>query len=791
MYRNILKKDLKRKKTMNFILLIFITMASMFVSSSASNMISILNGTDTYFKRAELADYFILTAYEEENEAKVLDFLNASPYVSHWNSDELLYVPTENWETENGEAITFQSTPLVMQLDLQGQKFFDSENQEITRIGDNEIYLPLKVMEEKELKTGDSLYLSKDGKKTEFIIAGNCKDALLGADLMGTVRVLVSEKGYEKIEEYSDLKGMVYAVDSEEPEKLADAFNREDIKTQFSDGQSLIKMAYVMDMVIAGLLLVVSICLIIISMVILRFTIVFTLNEEFREIGVMKAIGIPEYHIRGIYIVKYLMIAAVGAGIGFFAGIPFGNLLLAQVSGNIVMEAEGNTWLISLVSALLILLIVVLFCYRCTGRLKKFSPIDAIREGSSGERFTKKGLLRLEKWHGSPVSFLAFNDILSGFRSFAVLLLIFTIGVLLIIIPVNTVNTLTSDRLVNWFGMKDADLCLLNEERDNEIIREQGREGILEDYAEMEEMLEEHGIPARISQECLFRFKVSHGEKSYRTLCIQGNGSTADEYVYEEGSAPEYENEIAITPMTAEHIDAKLGDTVTVAMGEQEKEYMITAYYQSMNNMGDGIRFSEKAEIDYHYAVGTFARQLVYEDNPDKKEREAREKEIAELFPDYDVLGLGEYIGDKMIGESVTSSISDMKQLIVVIIMIINILVTILVSKTFLTKEKGEIGMLKAIGFDNRFLIRWQVLRIGIILVLAVIAGALLSEPVAQISAGKVFEMMGATHIDFVVDPLEVYVIYPLLLLAATLTGAFIAMQQIRGISAQETNNVE
>lgn len=42
MYRNILKKDLKRKKTMNFILLIFITMASMFVSSSASNMISIL-----------------------------------------------------------------------------------------------------------------------------------------------------------------------------------------------------------------------------------------------------------------------------------------------------------------------------------------------------------------------------------------------------------------------------------------------------------------------------------------------------------------------------------------------------------------------------------------------------------------------------------------------------------------------------------------------------------------------------------------------------------------------------
>ena len=53
-----------------------------------------------------------------------------------------------------------------------------------------------------------------------------------------------------------------------------------------------LKITYVMDMIIAGILLVVSICLILISIVILRFTIVFTLNEEFREIGIMKAIGI-------------------------------------------------------------------------------------------------------------------------------------------------------------------------------------------------------------------------------------------------------------------------------------------------------------------------------------------------------------------------------------------------------------------------------------------------------------------------------------------------------------------
>lgn len=789
MFFNILKKDLKRKKTMNIILMIFIAMASMFVSSSVNNMVSILNATDNYFERAELKDYYIIAAYEEKNEQKIQDFLNTNSYVEDWDSEELLSVPVGNWEKEDGKELTLQGAPMVQQMDSEGQKFFNSENQQITHIGENEMYLPLKVMDTNNLKAGDSLYLCKKDEKTEFVIAGSCKDALLGADMMGSVRILVSEEGYEKVKEYSDLKGMIYSVKAEKLEKLEEDFNQEDIKKMFSGNRDLIKMTYVMDMVIAGMLLVVSICLIVISMIILRFTIVFTLNEEFREIGVMKAIGVPETQIRGIYLTKYLMLAIVGAGIGFFAGIPFGKMLLAQVSRNMVMETEGNIWLLSLACAMGILLIVVLFCYRCTGRLKKFSPIDAIREGSNGERFTKKGLMKLEKWHGSPVSFLALNDILSKFRSFVVLLLIFTIGILLIIVPVNTANTLKSDKLVAWFGMQESDICMLNEEEDNRIIREEGRAGIKDNFKEMEEALKKQGIPVKVSQEVHFNFRVSMGEKSYNAFCLQGTGNTAEGYKYEEGTAPKYENEIAMTKMTAGHIGAELGDTVTITMGDEKKEFVITGYFQSMNNMGEGIRFSEKAEVDYSYTSGSFARQLTYTDEPDEKELEARKEKIADLYPEYTVYTCGEYLSDMMGG--ISDTLDTVKQFIVIVIMAINMLVTILVSRTFLAKERGEIGMLKAIGFNNSVLIRWQVLRIGVILVLSVILGALLATPVAQISTGKVFEMMGATHIEFVIKPFEVYVVYPLLVLVATLIGALISMQKIRGISAQETNNIE
>lgn len=774
---------------MNIILLIFIAMASMFVSSSVNNMVSILNATENYFNKAELKDYYIITGYEKKNEEKLQDFLNTDSYVKDWEYKELLSVPATEWEREDGKKLNLQGSTIVQQLDSSGQKFFDSENQEITHIDENAIYLPLKAMKNNNLKTGDSLYLCNKGEKTEFIIAGNCKDALMGADMMGSVRVLVSKEGYEKIGKYADLQGRIYAVTSDKLEKLQDDFYQEDIKTMFSGDRNLIKMTYVMDMVIAGLLLVVSICLIVISMVILRFTIVFTLNEEFREIGVMKAIGVSGFQIRGIYLVKYLMIAVVGAGIGFIAGIPFGKMLLSEVAKNMVMDIGKNTWVLNLGCSMLILLIVVLFCYRCTGKLKKFSPIDAIREGSKGERFKKKGLLRLEKWHGNPASFLAVNDILSGFRSFVVLLLIFTIGILLIIVQVDTINTLKSDELVTWFGMQKSDICMENEKENDRLFSEEGKERIKNSIKEMEGTLKNQGIPANVSQEIQFKFRISKGKKSYNALCLQGMGNTAEGYKYEEGIAPKCENEIAITEVTARHIGARIGDTVTITMGEDKKEFIITGYFQSMNNMGEGIRFSEKTDVDYSYVTGGFARQITYTDEPDAKEKDAREEKIAELYPDYTVYTCGKYISHMLGG--IADTLDSVGQLIVVVIMVINMLVTILVSKTFLAKERGEIGMLKAIGFDNRVLICWQVLRIGIILVLAVVLGSLLATPVAQISSGKVFAMMGATHIEFVTKPLEVYVIYPLLLLVATLAGAFISMQQIHGISAQETNNIE
>lgn len=58
MYLQILKKDLKRKKTMNVILLIFVILAATFIASSANNLITISSAMNRFFEKANVPDYW-------------------------------------------------------------------------------------------------------------------------------------------------------------------------------------------------------------------------------------------------------------------------------------------------------------------------------------------------------------------------------------------------------------------------------------------------------------------------------------------------------------------------------------------------------------------------------------------------------------------------------------------------------------------------------------------------------------------------------------------------------------
>ncbi len=782
MYFTILKKDLKRKKTMNIILLIFVILAATFIASSANNLITVNNALDNFFSKAGTPHYWFASTSAPDIE-RFEDFAGENGY--DYYLLQLIQIDPSNILVED-EKLEYSGTATLSTLG--GTKIFDKNNEEITHINDGEIYVTgfLFQSEENNFHEGGKILISQNGIEKEFIVKGYTKDAILGSSMVGMTRFFVSENdaalfGGEGATLCSTVE--VHTTDTD----YRDKFNALGLNIIMSFDHSMLKMTYLMDILIAAILLVVSLCLILISMVILRFIINFTITEEFREIGVMKAIGIKNGTIRGLYIVKYFAIAVIGTVAGLGLSFPFSRIMLNGISKRIIISGEDN-FLVNIGAAILAGAVVVLFSYLCTRKIRKFFPIDAIRSGETGERFKKKGILRLGKSHMPTIPFMAVNDILSGIKNYVSMIIIFIIGTLLVIIPINTINTLRSDNLITMFNMAKSDHIISQELLFNP--NEDNKAKVELQFAEVREMFAENGIDVDVFQEIMFRSNILKGDKRTNSLSFQGMGQvTTDMYTYIDGTPPQNVHEVALTYLTADQIGAKIGDDVEIKVGEDTRTYTVTAIYQSMNNMGEGVRFHQEAELDYNYAGGSFGIQVNYKDAPDKAALARRKTLLEKLYPDADIYTPGEYI-DYMIGD-VASQLDSMKVLILSIILGINALVAVLMVKSFITKEKGEIALLKAVGFKNNSLTLWQTLRIGIVLLLSVLIGALLSSPLSSLIITPVFRMVGAYSIEFEIRETEVYVVYPLIVLVVTALAAFISAQGLRKISSSEISNNE
>lgn len=789
MYLNILKKDLKRKKAMNIILLLFIILATMFVSSSVNNIVSVTSALDKFFEISEVPDYF-LALKGRETITTMDETLSEISGVTNYGCEKIILAES-NAFTFNEKKIEFKNTSIIMSFEDAQTKYFDLKNKEITQVEESTVVLSGKSIANSDIEVGDILTVTIGKKSLDVKVAQCCKDAVLGSDLMGMARIILNEKDFQYFYSENDdevLYGTLWYINSTDTDTLTKTIN-ETNNVVFNSDKAMLKMAYVLDMIIAGVLLIISVCLILVAFVVLKFTISFTLSEEYREIGVMKAIGIKNTKIRKLYLVKYFSMATVGAFIGFFTSIPFGKMLLDSVSKSIVIKSN-KTILINLICCFSVVFIILLFCYLCTGKVNKFTPIDAIRNGQTGERFRKKSVLRLSKSNARPSFFMALNDILSSPKRYLSVIFTYTLCIMIVLILVNTANTIRSDNLIITFGTHKSDIYLGAETEEIMKAVTLGKRDEFEKITdEVKTNLDEIDIPCECSIELFFKYNLSHGDKRFKSMTLYGFGSTADMYYYHEGTPPQNKNEVAITPLVSEKLDAEIGDTITIKHSSGDKEYIVTAYYQSMNNLGEGVRLHQDAEVDFSEISGALTFQIDYTDSPDKKTAEERMDKIKKIYGQDNVMTAGE-MAETMTG--VADAIEAVKLLTIVLVIIIISLVTILMERSFITKEQGEIATLKAIGFKPSSIVGWHSLRFVLIGIASAIIAIIISTPVTKLSITPIFKMMGAAYgVNYEINHLEVIVIYPLILLVATIISAVLTSLYTKTIKSSELTSIE
>ena len=782
MFWRILKKDLKRKKTMNIILLLFVILSAMFAKASVNNIIAVTGGIEHYFDAADVPDAIV--QFPEGNDAE--EKIALLPFVREVKSEHWLTVFSSKFFKYKGKKLdSFFPPALVISEAEMGINYFDEDNNIIESVDKGCFYATSPFLQNSDIKKGDEFELEVGDSRLTLKFMGCFKNAVSGTDSSSNPMLLIDSADYDYLDKDEALHIMnlkLIFVKTDDVSELKEFVNNYDgTHVQTRDEM---KSIYIYDMLTAYIMMAISVILMFTAFVVLRFTIGFTISEEFREIGVMKAVGISNGSIRSLYIVKYLAISIVGAVIGFFCSIPLSDVMMKSVSKNMVLGIESGS-LMGLISSAAVVLIILLFCYGCTRKVNKLFPIDAVRNGQTGERFRKKSLMHLGRSKLPSTGFMALNDVLSAPKQFSVITVFFALCILMMTIMSNFALTLKSEKILWLFNVPASDAHIMDTETAVKLISNASEhKNIIED---IEKLLAENGMPGKCTTTLGVRSEAVHGDKTAQISFLVTKGDTDETLRMDEGFAPQKNDEIAMTASAMNALDAETGDRITAVINEKEYEFIITGQFSSFiiptAFLYKDFDFGEVPISDFR------GIQIRFDGLADKETVGRNIEKLKELIDSDKVYTTSDFISNFT---GMSDTLNAIKQMMMLITVIVTAMIVVLMERSFISKEKSEIALMKAVGINSGSIITQHTLRFVIVSVIACIISLAVLMPISNLLMNWVCSMIGdVSGVKCAYDPVEIFAVCPAILIGVTVVGSFLTALYTRTIKASDTASIE
>ena len=786
MFWRILKKDLKRKKTMNIILLLFVILCSMFAAAAVNNIIAVTGGIEHYFDAADVPDVSVQMFNSGDNDIE--EKIGELACVREIRTEHWLCVSSSKYFRHNGKKLdNFTNAAYLLSDREMAINYFDENDYIIESVDKGCFYASASFLQDLTIKEGDEVELTVGDSHLTLKFMGQFKGALFNSGKTAATYLIINAADYDYLDEDEATHIMncgQLCINTSEVDEIRDLAKNYD--GVFVSTREESKSIYLYDMLLAYTLMIISVVLMFTGFVVLRFTIGFTISEEFHEIGVMKAVGIDNNSIRSLYIVKYLAIAVIGTLIGYFCSIPLGDMMMKTVSENMVLGSESGAFM-GILSSGLVVIIILLFCYSCTRRVNKLSPIDAVRNGQTGERFRKRSLLRLGRSKLPSTAFLSVNDFLSSPKQFSVITVVFTLCILLMTIMSNFALTLKSEKLLRFFDLPSSEAHIMDTEMIGELMTD------LSDHkriiAQTEKLLADNGMPGKCTMTLGAQLEASHKDKTAKLNFRITKGETTDTLRADKGSPPQKADEIIVTENTLVNLGAEIGDRVTTVINDKEYEFIITGTFSTFVNPTNAAFLYKDFDLGHLPASNVMGVQIHFDGSPDKERINQNIEKLKSLLESDKVYTTSDFINNFT---GMSDTINSIKKIMMILTVIVTAMIVILMERSFIAKEKSEIALMKAVGVTDGSIAAQHTLRFVIASILACILSTAVLMPISNVMMNWVGNMIGdisGLKCDF--DPLEIFVICPEILIGVTVIGSYLTALYTKTIKASDTASIE
>jgi putative ABC transport system permease protein len=280
----------------------------------------------------------------------------------------------------SGEVQVFGSADFATAVDGDGSQVMsldwkEGSNEVLSSLGDDGVFVDDGFAEKRDLTLGSPVPITfVNGRSRTFVVKG-IFDPPTGGSPFGTVTI--SAKAWDA--ENPQPKNVYTFVEMAGGETDANMAALDDALASFPNAKAQTRQQFI-DNQISGLSSVLNILYVLLALsVLVSFfgiinTLILTVFERTREIGMLRAIGMTRRQVRRMIRHESVITALIGAAIGIVLGVVLGALLIARVDF-IGFSLPTLQLVVFGVAAVIVGIVAAIFPAR---RAAKLNPLEAL-----------------------------------------------------------------------------------------------------------------------------------------------------------------------------------------------------------------------------------------------------------------------------------------------------------------------------------------------------------------------------------------------------------------------------
>lgn len=816
MFFRMLIKDLKEKIGLNITLFLFMVVGTACLSLGISLIYANLGGAQFSYDKMNTSDLVIhvnsFVFNPERHDVLLNEWREKHPEVNNISKSEEFRIDSDcvmysNFGKENQVANSLY-VYFAQKVKYDHNVPFNLKDKQFI-VPDGKVAVCQQMADSHQMKIGGFLDIKTQfGNTYRFEICEIFKDP----SCISSLKILFSDKDYEflnsefpekffqyELETNSKGKGSGYNYISGIAQELMDIFS--DFWFSIVPGKTIIlSNEGIISLIVSIASLLVGVFIAIMNLVTIRFSLKSALKREEREIGMLKAMGVNSLSYRILFCAKYIAFAVAGGFFGMIISMSLTPFAIRLFCKNMLEPSKIMELIFAAVSALIFILVVVLFTLRVLKRMQKISVVDALHGENRGERFNSlKGLVLFRRKKMNVPFFLALHDILIKVKRYGSLIAAYSLGFFLILLGLRLRDTICDVNYIHKYfytSAMDFNYQMGDRYLENLYMKTGSYKKITE---ELNRIFKENDIPAVIENfgmQWSSKILINKNELSVQMMIPEN--VNLEKLIYRKGGhAPQLENEVAISAIFAKQNNLKLGDKLTLkywvitpnGLSQRlvTKDFIITAFIDTSLDVIPRILMGKDFTNGIVENFYTGARTL----NCKKSEIPYYIEKMQSLFSKEDITFYSKdvYFREKVFA-GFYSTFTLIRWVIISLVSIVILLLTYLYQMTFIEDETSDIALIKSMGFGKKTAYLWNYFRVLILVIVSVVLGG----TVIDFAAGKLISFLienlaQISNMVMVKHFFSNYVASPLFLLFLVSFAVYVSTRTIKNIEIWSIRN--